>query len=335
MRPPAIALLATVLACAPGRAQEDDPSWLHQQADGRWAAARADGDLRTTSLTLLALLGDGSTLRSGPYRTRVRDGVRWLRAQLDEQGRFALRTDPGWPLDHAIATYALAEAFRLSTYRTLRPQVEAAVATLVRHVATARPRPGVELRLWCALVEQSLRAADAAEHREAAPEPSAAEGPEPSAAEAPEPSAAEGPARPEMPRLATSVDALRRVLDALPAPALATPREEAAQLLLATLHGGRTDVADVLPHLEQPLLDPLRAFYAAAAAFRTGGPDWKRASKHIETAVVRTQVRDGEHRFTWAPTGEFGDTFGRRGTTAALMLTLQVYYRYCKLSLFD
>ena len=42
---------------------------------------------------LLAFLGDGSTLRSGAYKENIRNGVKWLRDQQQENGLFGTGRD--------------------------------------------------------------------------------------------------------------------------------------------------------------------------------------------------------------------------------------------------
>ena len=81
------------------RAIELGLEWLkkHQDEDGKWDAddfakhdvdgEPCDGpgnpvhDVGVTGLALLAFLGDGSNLRSGPYKDVVKKAVRWLREQ--------------------------------------------------------------------------------------------------------------------------------------------------------------------------------------------------------------------------------------------------------------
>ena len=72
--------------------------WLknHQDEDGKWdcdgfmkhddaSSEVCDGpgnavhDVGVTGLALLAFLGDGSTLRSGPYKEPIKKGVTWLK----------------------------------------------------------------------------------------------------------------------------------------------------------------------------------------------------------------------------------------------------------------
>ena len=123
-------------------------AWLtrHQDADGKWSASefmkhdpeedRCDGkgdarhDLRVTGLALMALMANGSTMRSGPHRSAVKRAVIWIKERQIEGG--LLRASKEHPLlvDHAIATFALSEAYQISRYRTLKRYVQLAVNAL-------------------------------------------------------------------------------------------------------------------------------------------------------------------------------------------------------------
>jgi hypothetical protein len=295
---------------APFAAAQDSFAARAQAADGRWSAAEhggsADADLAVTSLMLLALLGDGSTMRAGPFREQVTGGLRWLLAGLDAQGRLRLRPDPGWLLDHAMGTYALAEAVRLSPLRgVVCTATSAAARALATELARMRPPPGIELRLWAELVARSLSAA----------------------ADAAGDAAAHGAALREVAAL------LRATTTGLRAVAPAGPRERAAALLLAELRGERPIDAAALP--ADLLADPLESCYVLAGRWRRGGEAWREAQPRIELEVVKTQVHrstDG-HAGTWSSPGAFGERHGRLGTTAAAILLLEFHYRYCRLEL--
>ena len=112
--------------------------WLkdHQDDDGKWDAdefMKHDGDgpicdgagnpvhdVGVTGLALLAFLGDGSTLRSGPYRQVVQRAVGWLRNQQDlDTGLFGTANSNEFLYGHAIATLAMVEAWGMTRSVTL------------------------------------------------------------------------------------------------------------------------------------------------------------------------------------------------------------------------
>ncbi len=123
--------------------------WLrrHQDPDGRWdadefmkhdpAADRSSGpgaathDIGVTALATLAFLGDGTTPLAGPDRETVARAVRWLSSQQGENGLLGTGVAHDYIYDHAIATWALCEAFGLTQDDTLRPPAQRAVDYLL------------------------------------------------------------------------------------------------------------------------------------------------------------------------------------------------------------
>ncbi|MBM3962283.1 MAG: hypothetical protein FJ306_10340, partial [Planctomycetes bacterium] len=118
--------------------------WLkdHQDEDGKWdcdnfmkhddpSSDVCDGpgnavhDVGVTGLALLAFLGDNNTMRAGAYKDQVKKGVLWLREQQDPQtGLFGTAASHDFIYDHAIAAYAMCEAFGLSNYTLLKPTAQ-------------------------------------------------------------------------------------------------------------------------------------------------------------------------------------------------------------------
>ena len=125
--------------------------WLreHQDEDGKWdcdgfmkhdevgrpceGAGRATQDVGVTGLALLAFLGDGSTLRAGPYKKDVKAAVRWLRNNQQDNGLFGSDEAPDFIYGHAIATYAMCEAYGLSSYTLLKATAQKGIDYLEAH----------------------------------------------------------------------------------------------------------------------------------------------------------------------------------------------------------
>ena len=82
---------------------------------------------------LLAFLGDGSTMRSGPYKNVVKKAVKWLRKQQGPNGLFGTAASHDFVYDHAIASYAMCEAFGLSKYTVLRENAQGGINYLESH----------------------------------------------------------------------------------------------------------------------------------------------------------------------------------------------------------
>ncbi len=72
--------------------------------------------------------------------------------------------------------------------------------------------------------------------------------------------------------------------------------------------------------------DPWCAYWATEAMYRHGGAPWDAWSRKL-TAVVATQVNEGDEKGTWDPVG----ADSRVVTSAVRVLTLQMYYRYSRL----
>lgn len=308
------ALVVLGSVAVPGRAQNYIQNC--QEEDGHWSAAahggEATADLRVNAFVLLAYLSDGNTLRSGPRREQAKGAFLWLRRVLDDKGRFALRADPQWLLDHAIATYAWVESMRLSQFTGaayLDPTVACSDA-LARELALLRPTPSSELRLWVEMSARSLL--QIAAQLEAKSDHAA-----------------------KAPPLSEAAARLRGALSAVPERPDETPRDRAAAALLADLRGEKVE-AGALP--ASCLDDPLLTFYVVALGFRRGGEPWKPMQRALHTSIVTTQLRGDPSAAdygSWDPVGAFGKENGRLGTSALAVVLLQIYYRYSRLGLFS
>src|SRR5690606_16942711 len=153
-------------------ADQDRRPWLvrAQAGDGRfpalWRPADAgpdevpasEHDLRTTAFAALAMLGDGSTMRSGPYRPQVKRAVFWLIGRRDERGRLGFAVGPDWILDHAVATAALCEAASLSEYALMHVRIAGPIEVLVDHLRRFNAGVDVELLVWCRIAARAASA---------------------------------------------------------------------------------------------------------------------------------------------------------------------------------
>ncbi len=110
--------------------QREDGLWsggtLHAmcRVDGCTAGKHSRFEIGVTGLATLALLGTGSTHEDGEHAEAVADALRALIAAQDAQGCFGSRTVAHCPYNHALATMAVAEAYWLSRDPELRPAVE-------------------------------------------------------------------------------------------------------------------------------------------------------------------------------------------------------------------
>ncbi len=123
--------------------------WLrnHQSPDGRWDCAEfsaqcKDGicegagssahDVGVTGLALLCFLGAGYTHEEGVFKETVRNAVRYLRSQQDEDGCFGPRVGQHFMYDHACAALAMAEAYGMTESLQLRKPAQQGITFILR-----------------------------------------------------------------------------------------------------------------------------------------------------------------------------------------------------------
>jgi len=134
--------------------------WLkkEQHADGYWLKHKH----AMTGLALLAYLAHGETPDSPEFGQTVERAIRWLIANQDPDGGFPRR------YEHAIATYALCEAYGLTGVPMVKYAAEKAVDILIKgqnqtggwdYGLTSTTRDDTSVMGWCA---QALKAADLA-----------------------------------------------------------------------------------------------------------------------------------------------------------------------------
>lgn len=332
--------------------------WLarHQDADGRWDADGfmkhdldglvCDGpgspvhDVGVTALALLAFVGDGNSMRSGPYREQVRRAANWLREQQGPEGRFGPASSSDFVYDHVVATYAMCELYGYSQYRLLAPVAQRGVDYLQAHrnpygAWRYQPRDGdndtsvtcwaimalASAQQWGLVVDRAaLQCAEVFLDQCTSPDGHLGYS-----------KAGEASAR--KPGDHGSRFPVERG-DALTAAGLfcrfflgQSPREKevmrrAVDRLLA--NKPRWDE-------QAGTIDHYYWYYGSYALFQVGGRAWIEWSKALEVAVVGAQRRDGNFAGSWDPVGVWGEDGGRVYSTAMLALTVQAYYRYARL----
>jgi hypothetical protein len=336
--------------------------WLraHQDADGKWDAdqfmkhdaagsAICDGpgngvhDVGVTGLALLAFLGDGSTMRSGPYREVIRRGVNWLRSQQQENGLFGTAASHDFIYDHAIATYAMCEAFGLSGYQLLRPAAQRGIDYLEQHrnpygVWRYQPRDGdndTSVTGWCIMAYEAGRHFGlqvntgalqlAATWLDSVTDASGMHGysklGEPSARK-PGDHATRFPV--DRGAAMTAVGLFCRYFLGQ------EPKEKPVMLAAAKLLLQKPPNWDAAAGS----IDHYYWYYATYALYQVGGPQWIAWQKRLEPALLQHQHKSPTEpnlRGSWDPAGAWGEDGGRVYSTAILALTLQANFRYTRL----
>ncbi len=336
--------------------------WLanHQDEDGKWdcdgfmkhdsadseicnGPGNAVHDVGITALALLAFLGDGSTMRAGPYKKNIKKGVLWLRGQQQENGLFGSAASHDFVYDHAIAAYAMCEAFGLSDYKLLRKSAQNGINYLESHrnpysVWRYQPRDNdndISVTGWAIMAYESGQFFKLQVNTGALKlcetfldQVSDATGKHGYT------KAGEGSSR--KPGEHGTKFPIEKG-EALTAVALfcrffmnQDPKEHPVMKAAANLLRSKPPVWDE----KGGSIDHYYWYYATYALFQYGGSHWTDWQKKLETAVVKHQHRDGSKKNlvgSWDPIGAWGEDGGRVYSTAILTLTLEAYYRYSRL----
>ncbi|HUG89974.1 MAG TPA: prenyltransferase/squalene oxidase repeat-containing protein [Planctomycetaceae bacterium] len=338
------------------RAVEASLAWLAriQEPDGRWDADRhgagqiqldaegrdtrgatqVDGhtgsrsDSGVTALATLAFLGAGYTHEEGRYATTVNRAIDWLISQQDEEGCLSGEaTHYARMYCHAMATYALGEAYGMQSDPTfdarLRRPLERAVEYIVQRqnpdggwryrvgtqsdmsmfgwqvmalksaeIAGVRIPKAVNDKMVGFLVDRSLGANGGL----------AAYG-------------GYGDSNQPTPTMTAEALFCKQMLG--------LPRE----------HRQSTEAVEyLLRHIpRRSEWNEYYWYYGTMAAYHYGGGGWRQWNEPLRELLVAEQRRTGEHIGSWDPVGPWGQYGGRVYSTAVATLCLEVYYRFLPL----
>jgi hypothetical protein len=302
---------------------------LQQEEDGSWdPAGLHGGDPRArvgvTALAIAAFLSEGNTSAKGRYATTVGDGLQFLKAGQDGEGRFGwMEEAPGVSLfNHSTAVLALAEHFILSRgaeEEALRLGVAHLIEQVSRNVADGtRPALDAYSETWTALalrtsamtgldLEGLGEAARAAEDRVVLLARNEPWHTFPRNADV------------QTPPLYTATEgALVALFD-----------EEAKPRIDELPLPDRSRPDTLFDLLENPdFREPSFLFFIGTALCGDRDPFWAPWNKKVKAILLEIQQTDG----AWLADGDWpwidgGDVY----TTVLHLLTLQVYYRYIKL----
>lgn len=331
--------------------------WLarHQDEDGGWdcdrfmkhdvapdvcdGAGRASYDVGVTALALLAFLGDGNTLRSGEHRDVVKKAVVWLRDHQGEGGRFGAQDAPDWIYGHAIATYAMVEAYDVSSMKGLIPPVERALGCLQAHrgdravwrYAAQDARGDLSVTGWAVLALQA--AGEAGLQTDTAWRAVCAEWLD-AVSDA---TGRHGYTKRGEPSSRLPGDHIRRFPVTSCEPLTAIGVMCRAMLGQAPTPGSVMDAAADRLVREPPAwsvgdgrADPYYWFWGSDAMRQVGGARWRTWRRALESAVTAHQrgtAQGAAAAGSWDPVGPWGEVGGRVYSTALTTLALQSSYR--------
>jgi hypothetical protein len=309
-------LVAVACLVPPLVAQGDQRTLMRfQAADGRFAAlageAGPEQDVMLTALAAFCIMGDGSTLRSGPNRDPLMRTTKWLVSRLDAKGRFV---DPVGGHDlagDAVATWTLLEAYGLSGQpHWLQEPCARASGNLLREVMVERlfgkrdaPHEDV-LRAWVIGAYKACK--DFGVHADRIP-----------------------------------WDRVRGWADRLARPAagfhdtvamLAWIYADGAGGDMERLRAKATAILERQGRREERAegLEPEEDFHTSVALFQLGGEHWNAWHAVLERVILKTQLRGGEVHGTWDPPPSLARRGGRLQATFCNILSLTIYYRYAR-----
>jgi hypothetical protein len=337
--------------------------WLaaHQDKDGRWDAddfskhdagdyeicsgpGSAVHDVGVTALALLAFLGENNTMRSGKHQDNVKRGVLWLRDQQDKKtGLIGSRTSHDYIYDHAIAAYAMCEAYGLSNYKLLKKNAQKALNYLEAHrnsysVWRYQPRDlenDISVTGWAIMAYKSGKFFDlqvndqamklAGAYLDQISDPTGLHGYTKQGERSSRKPGEHGINFPiEKTQALTAVGLFCRFfLDQ-------DPKKTPIMAASANLLTGTPPVWDET----DGSIDHYYWYYATYALYQMGGPKWKKWKKQLARAVGDNQhANETEKNLygSWDPVGAWGEDGGRVYSTAILTLTMQANYRYTRL----
>ena len=313
--------------------------WLadNQDVDGHWSARTHGGgrelmvlgrdrqgagihaDTGVTGLALLAFLASGHTHRDGPYRETVRLGLQYLmKSQASDGNLGGAAAGYARMYCHAMAAFALSEAYGMTQDERLKPTVQRAVDYTIAAQDPSgggwRYNPGdsgdTSQAGWQLMVLKSaelggiqvpvrttngliryLRSVSAGDHGGLASYRPGEKVSRPMTAEA-----------------------------LVCWQFLGMPREhpannEAADYLMGEIPGqGQSNL--------------YYWYYGTLATYQLEGTHWSRWNEALKRTLVESQRKSGELAGSWDPSTVWGGYGGRVYSTAMAALCLEVYYRY-------
>jgi hypothetical protein len=278
----------------------------------------------------------------GPYKKVVKKAVVWLRSQQQESGLFGTRAAHDYCYDHAIATYAICEAYGLSEYKLLRPVAQGGVDYLeshrnADHVWRYQPRGGdndTSITSW------ALMAYKTADHFGLKVNKKALAAGARWLDEVSDPSGRHGYTKKGERSSRHPGDHATRFpvteAEAMTAVGLfcrfflgQDPRDKPVMMAAADLIRAKPPAW----RWKQGSIDHYYWYWASHAMFQMGGEYWAEWERHLAAAVLRNQndaLQSKSLAGSWDPVGVWGVDGGRVYSTAMLTLALESGYRYTR-----
>ena len=332
------------------RAVENSLKWMAsvQELDGHWSASRHGGglvkhdpqgqdrqgggkfaDSGVTGLVVLSFLGAGYTDEKGPYTTEVRKAIDWLIFQQSNNGYLggkATRFDQNYC--HAIATFALAEAFAMQKEAGDYPELKNAVKKGVKLIAAFQNddggwrygRGGESSESDMSMFGWQLMALKSAVNGGI---------PVPEETRRGMVKFLEARGRGNHGGLAGY-----RTVDK-PTPAMTAEALFCRQMFaVTTMDAAREEAADYLrknlPKITS--YDEYYWYYGTLAMHHLDDEAWQEWNGALRDLLISLQRQDGPLAGSWDPKGKWAGIGGRLYSTALSTMCLEVYYRYTSIA---
>lgn len=316
-------------------AQNDDGHWDARRfgagqeraailgQDRRGAGARADTGI--SGLAVLAFLGAGHTHLDGAHQDTVRRGLEYLLRSQKSNGDLSGDASLFARMYcHAMAAFALSEAYAMTGDRRLKSAVEAAAGYCV---AAQNPTSGG----WRYEPYQPIRQADRGDTSQLGWQIMALKSAERAGVDVP--SETWNRTR----RFLQSVSSTRLSGLASYRPGSGPSRTMTAEALYCrrliradndsrAQAGAVAYVLEELPGEGKPNL--YYWYYATLSLFQSQGPEWAKWNDALTKTLLEGQQTAGDLAGSWSPDTMWGGYGGRVYSTAMGAMCLEVYYRY-------
>jgi hypothetical protein len=327
----------------------------HQSPDGGWdcdgfakqcrtntcsGPGYSAHDVGVTGLALLCFLGAGETNEGGPFKTTVRNGLKYLMDRQDADGCIGERVGHQFLYDHACAALALSEAYGMTQQPVFRQPAQRAINFILAAQNPYRawrydfPPSGdndTSVTGWMVMALKSAKLAGLTIDE------AALQG----ALNWIDEMTDDQSGRTGYIERGSVPSRLQELSDKFPAQ---SSEAMTAVGVLCRIFAGRAPdqdrmilagaglMADKLPRWdpESGAIDFYYWYYATLAMFQVGGPSWERWRGAMETAILDHQRKDkDEDEYgSWDPIDAWSDVGGRVYSTALNCLCMEVYHRY-------
>jgi Squalene-hopene cyclase C-terminal domain len=328
------------------RAVESSLRWLArmQSPNGHWDAkafgagrvkvdengvdrdyAGRDADSGVTALAILAFLGAGYTHEEGQYADTVDRALRWLIGQQKADGN--LGADAGhfaMNYCHAMATYAIAEAYGMQNDPTANTMLREPLLRGVRYTLNNQNPDGG----WRYLKGQKSDISMSGWHL------MALKSAEIAGVNIPQSAKTEMITFLKSRSLGTYGGLAGYREDVPPSPSMTAEALFCKQMLGMRRDNAASREAAEYLLARLPTRDTFNEYYwyyGTLAMYQFGGDGWTSWNGAIRDLLISEQRTDGDFAGSWDPIGPWAQYGGRIYSTALSALCLEVYYRFLPL----